>query len=123
MLSKPPSKTLTRQSPSEKDIIGLINEKVGQPLFETSIRLLLISDREENISEKVSSISSSFSSFSSSEYQSITTRKHLGLGAINKLLFFSFRKRLTLFNKSYFSVSEISSFSISLLPILFLPKT
>lgn len=109
MLSKPPSKTLNRQSPSEKDIIGLINEKVEQPLFETSIRLLLISDREENISEKISSISSSFSSFSSSEYQSITSNKHLGLGVINKVLFFAFKKRLTIFNKSYLSVSEISS--------------
>jgi hypothetical protein len=109
MLSNPPSKTLNRQSISEKDIVGLINEKVEQPLFETSIRLLLISDREENISERVSSISSSFSSFSSSEYQSITSKKHLGLGIINKLLFFAFRKRLTFLNKSYFSVSEISS--------------
>jgi GTPase SAR1 family protein len=109
MLSKPPSKTLNRQSPSEKDIIGLINEKVEQPLFETSIRLLLISDHEENISERANSISSSFSSFSSSEYQSITSKKHLGLGAMDKLIFFSFKNRLTLLNKSYLSVSEISS--------------
>ncbi len=109
MLSRPPSKTLNRQSPSEKDIIGLINEKVEQPLFETSIRLLLISDRGENISEKVSSITSSFSSFSSSEYQSITTKKHLGLRVMDKLIFFSFKNRLTLLSKSYFSVSEISS--------------
>ncbi len=107
ILSRPPSKTLNRQSPSEKDIIGLINEKVEQPLFETSIRLLLISDREENISEKVSSISSSFSSFSTSEYQSITAKKHFGV--MDSLLFFFFKKRLTLFNKSYLSVSEISS--------------
>ena len=109
MLSRPPSKTLNRQSPSEKDIIALINEKVGQPLFETSIRLLLVSDREENISERVSSISSSFSSFSSSEYQSITSKKHLGLGVMDKLIFFSFKNRMTLLNKSYLSVSEISS--------------
>jgi len=109
MLSKPPSKTLKGQSPSEKDIIGLINEKVGQSLFETSIRLLLVSDNEKNISERVSSISSSFSSFSSSEYQSITSRKHWNFGIINRLLFFSFKNRLTLLNKSYFSVSEISS--------------
>ncbi len=109
ILSRPPSKTLNRQSPSEKDIIALINEKVEQPLFETSIRLLLISDREENISEKISSVSSSFSSFSTSEYQSITSKKHLDLRVINRLLYFSFKKRLTLLNKSYLSVSEISS--------------
>jgi len=95
MLSGPPSKTLNRQSLSEKDIVGLINEKVQQPLFETSIRLLLISDREENISERVNSISSSFSSFSSSEYQSIVSKKHLGLEIINRLLYFFFRKRFT----------------------------
>lgn len=109
MLSRPPSKTLNRQSPSEKDIIGLINEKVQQPLFETSIRLLLISNQVENISERVSSIKSSFSSFSSSEYQSITSKKHLGLGMMNKLISFSFKNRLTIFNKSFLSVSEISS--------------
>lgn len=109
MLSRPPSKTLNRQSPSEKEIIALINEKVGQPLFETSIRLLLILDNEKNIFERISSISSSFSSFSSSEYQSITTKKHLDITYINRLLFFAFSKRLAIFNKSYFSVSEISS--------------
>ena len=109
MLSRAPSRTLNRQSPSEKDIISLINEKVQQPLFETSIRLLLISDNSKSISEKISSISSSFSSFSSSQYQSITTKKHLNLEIINKILFFSFRKRLTLFNKSFLSVAEISS--------------
>lgn len=109
VLSNPPSKTLNRQSMSEKDIVGLINEKVQQPLFETSIKLLLISDREENISEKANSISSSFSSFSSSEYQSITSKKHLGLGIMERLIFFSFRNRLTFLNKSYLSVSEISS--------------
>ena len=107
ILSRPPSKTLNRQSTSEKEIIDLINEKVAQPLFETLIRLLLISDREEKIDERVNSISSSFSSFSSSEYQSIITRKHFGL--TDRLLFFTFSKRLTLLNKSYFSVAEISS--------------
>ena len=109
MLSRVPSRTLNRQSPSEKDIISLINEKVQQPLFETSIRLFLISDNNKSISEKISSISSSFSSFSSSQYQSIITKKHLNLEIINKMLFLGFRKRLTLFNKSFLSVAEISS--------------
>lgn len=109
MLSRPPSKTLSRQSPSEKEILALINEKVGQPLFETSIRLLLISDNDRNISERISSISSSFSSFSSSEFQSIVSRKHLRWGLIDKLISFSLRNRLTLLNKSFLSVAEISS--------------
>ncbi len=109
MLSRPPSGTLNRQSLSEKDIIGLINEKVQQPLFETTIRVLIISDSNKNISEKLSSINSSFSSFSSLGYQSIVSNKRLNWEIISRMLFLEFKKRLILMNKSFFSTSEISS--------------
>lgn len=108
-LSRTPSKTIERQSTSEKDIIGSIEEKIKQPLFNTSLRLLLISDNRENISERLSGMNSSFTSFSSSDYQSITFRKYLNLKLMNNLLLFSFKRRLSLLNKSFLSISEISS--------------
>lgn len=108
-LSRAPSKTVERQSSSEKNIIESIEEKIKQPLFNTSLRLLLISDNKENISERLSGMSSSFTSFSASDYQSITFQKYLNLKLMNRLLLFSFKKRLSILSKSFLSISEISS--------------
>ncbi len=108
-LSKAPSKNIERQSSSEKNLVESIEEKVKQPLFETSIRLLLVSNSKENISDRLSGVNSSFGTFSLSDYQSISQNKYPNIGYINKLLFFAFQKRLTLLNKSFLSVSEISS--------------
>ena len=107
--SKAPNKNIERQSSPEKNLVESIEEKIKQPLFQTSIRLLLISDDKEGIAERLSGINSSFASFSSSDYQSISSKKYFNLELINKLLFFAFQKRLTLLNKSFLSVSEISS--------------
>jgi hypothetical protein len=108
-LSRSPSKTIIRHSSYEKNIIESIEEKNRQPLFKTSLRLLLISENNEDISERLSGISSSFASFASSEYQSITFRKYLNLKLMNKLQLFSFKKRLSIMSKSFLSVSEVSS--------------
>ncbi len=108
-LSKAPSKNIERQSSPEKNLVESIEEKVKQPLFETSIRLLLVSESKENISDRLSGVNSSFETFSLSDYQSISQNKYPNIGYVNKLLFYSFRKRLPLMNKSVFSSSEISS--------------
>lgn len=109
LISKAPSKSIERQSSSKQNVIESIEEKIKQPLFDASIRILLVSDNKEAISEKLSGISSSFASFTSSDYQSITSGRHLSIDIITKLNFFSFKKRLMLFNKSFLSVSEVSS--------------
>ncbi len=109
LLSKAPSIRLESKSPSEGYILDLIEEKVKQPVFETSIRLLLVSDSKENISDRLNGVNSSFETFSLSDYQSISQNKYPNIRYINKLLFFAFRKRLPLMNKSVFSSSEISS--------------
>jgi len=108
-LSRAPNKTIERQSSSEQKIIESIEEKIKQPLFETSIRLLLISDNKESISDRLNGISSSFATFSSSDYQSLIPKKYLDIEFINRILFFGFRKRLSLINKSLLSVAEVSS--------------
>ena len=109
ILSKAPSNNIERQSVSEKDIAAQIQEKIQQPLFETSIRALLISDKKENIGERLSGISSSFATFSSFDYQSLTAKKYPGFEFINRLMYFAFQKRLALLGRSILSVSEVSS--------------
>ncbi len=109
LLSIAPSKTIERQSSSEKKIIESVEEKIKQPLFNTSLRVFLISDSNKNISERLSGINSSFTSFSASNYQSIASRKYLNIKFMKNVLLFSFKKRLSLLNKSFLSISEISS--------------
>ena len=109
ILSKAPSRPLSHSSNAERAIINLIEEKIKQPLFEVTIRLLFISDSKASISEKITGLSSSFSTFSQGSFQSITSKKYLNLKKINSLLYFAFKKRLPLFSKSVFSSSEVSS--------------
>lgn len=108
-LSKPPGKRLESKSSSEKDIVELIEEKIKQPLFETSIRLLVISDNKDNLNEKLSGVSSSLSTFSLSDYQSIKQIKYPNIKYLNKIIFNSFKKRLPLINTLILSTSEVSS--------------
>ena len=108
ILSKAPSKGLEKKSFSENGIIELIEEKIKQPLFETTLRLLIISDNKENISEKITGIISSLASFSLSDYQSLISTKNIKLKQFKKLLYNAFKNRLPLISTSVFSSSEIS---------------
>lgn len=93
----------------EQDLIREINAKVNQPLFETTIRLLLVVKDKKDLGERASGFKSSFAAFSASGHQSIVGVRRLNINIIRKTSYFLFSKRLNILSKkSLLSVSEIS---------------
>ena len=103
--SKPKSDRI--KTPFENELIESINSKINQPLFETTIRVLVVVKNNQKLTERVSGFASSFASFANHGYQSIVVKKNPKL--IKKMLFISFKKRMfVLSKKSHISVSEAS---------------
>lgn len=96
----------------EQETIKSVQEKIDQPLFETSIRLLvLVKDKHEQ-KERIKGFISSLAVFSVPKYQSLKLKFNFLLLLIDEIRLFTFRKRLLslLFNNSssLLSVSEVS---------------
>ncbi|HLL60474.1 MAG TPA: TraM recognition domain-containing protein, partial [Candidatus Nitrosocosmicus sp.] len=104
-----PLRTLTR---FEQETIQSIEEKIDQPLFETSIRLLVKVDDKQNEHERVNGFISSLGNYNVSGYQSIVKAKLLPDFIYGKVRALSFKKRLlSLFTNSgssLLSASEIA---------------
>jgi len=97
------------KSVSEMEIVNSIDSKINQPLFKTSIRLLMVFKDKDNLREREQGFKSSFATFSSSGYQALVTKRYLNIDRIKKYLFFLFKKRLLLLTKtSALSISEVS---------------
>ncbi len=100
-------------NPYEQELLQIVKEKIDQPLFETSIRMLVITKEPEEFDSRVSGLIASFGAMSSA-YQSIATKSSLlpRSVAIN-LRLNQFKRRLLsnnfMFNQNpILSVSEIS---------------
>jgi len=103
-------RSIKNVSSFEQELISSIKNKVEQPLFESSIRLLVKVSNKTEASERLRGFRSSLASFSGHEGQSIRQVKRLRLSLMNRLQVFAFQKRLPLpFSKSLLSVSELSS--------------
>lgn len=97
------------KSPSEMEIVSSIDSKINQPLFKTTIRLLMAFKDNDDLSERIQGFKSSFSTFSSTGYQSLVTKRFLNIDKVRKYLFYSFKKRILSPTKtSILSISEIS---------------
>lgn len=97
------------KSPSEMEIVKSIDTKINQPMFETTIRLLMVFKDKDALQEREQGFKSSFSAFSSNGYQSLTAKRYLNIDKVKKYLFFLFKKRLQSFTKtSMLSISEVS---------------
>lgn len=109
LISRAPNKTTGTRTLFEQELIHSIDVKIDQPLFETTIRLLLVFKDKGSLTERAQGLKSSFATFSTSGYQSIKPKRYFNLDYIRKYLFFVFRKRLLSYtNKSLLSVSEVS---------------
>lgn len=87
----------------------LIKEKLDQPLFNASLRLLVAGHNKSEISRRKRGIISSLASFNNSEYQSIIPFEIIKLNFAKKIKLFFFRQRLLgMFNKSILSASEMA---------------
>jgi hypothetical protein len=103
--SKPKSDRI--RTPFENELVESINSKINQPLFEATIRVLVVVKNSQNLGERISGFASSFATFANHGHQSIVIKKNPKF--IKKLLFISFKKRIFgLSTKSHISVSEAS---------------
>lgn len=111
--TQPPRVKPTRiLSTFEQETIKSVQEKIDQPLFETSIRLLvLVKDKHEQ-KERIKGFISSLAVFSVPKYQSLKLKFNFLPVLTDRIRLFAFRKRLLslLFNNSssLLSVSEVS---------------
>jgi hypothetical protein len=78
--------------PHEQEVIQSIQGKIAQPLFTSSIRLLVIAKDKQELKERISGFNSSLSTFSVINYQSLWTKK--SIFNLKKLKAWMFKERL-----------------------------
>lgn len=95
----------------EEEVIGSIHEKINQPLFETTIRALVIMNNTHTQKKRIQEIRSALATFSVPKYQSFQTKQLSIFPYVNKIPLLLFKnRRLSLFannSPSLLSVSEI----------------
>src|SRR3989338_6383066 len=97
------------KSPSEMETVSMIDSKINQPLFETTIRLLIVFKDKDDLIDRERGFKSSFSTFSSNGYQTLTTKKYLNINKVKRFLFLVFKKRLlSPLGSSVLSIAEVS---------------
>ncbi len=64
-------------SPYEQEIIESIKEKIGQPLFNVAIRLLVIAKDKKELKERISGFSSSLRTFAVPGYQELRLKRSI----------------------------------------------
>jgi len=96
-------------NPYQQELEQQVKAKLDQPLFTTSLRLLVISPNQKNLYQKGRGFVSALSSFSNSGYQAIVSTMKLKLKLLNKLKQHLFTNRLLKpFGNLILSSSEIS---------------
>ena len=79
-------------NPYEQELQTVIKEKIGQHLFETSIRVLIIAKSKEELEERAEGLYSSFGPFTS-PYQGLTVKRAFPRSYVSKKRLLSFRQR------------------------------
>jgi len=78
----------------EQEVISSVQEKIDQPLFETSIRTLVFVKGKEKQNQRLQGLRSSLAVFSVPKYQSFAMKYTYPVNYVKKLQLFLFRKRL-----------------------------
>jgi len=102
-----PSRTL---SAFELEIMEQMHQKLNQPLFRVSLRVLVMAESPQAAREKLNAIKSSLQSYSSPPYQALASR--VSVSALDKRRLYAFKHRLpALFTRHsmVLSASEIAS--------------
>ena len=100
-----PARTLTT---FEQETIKSIQEKIDQPLFKTTIRLLIKVKSKEEEHERIDGLISSFDNFTVPGYQSFVKKHLLSDVLFNRIRQFTFMKRLLSMDSFLLSASEIA---------------
>ena len=96
-------------NPYQNELEILIKEKLDQPLFIASLRLMVDTKSAAENAKKRRGFLSAFSAFNNAGYQSLTSIRYPSLKLLEKLTLFAFKKRvLGLLQSPTLSISEIS---------------
>ena len=86
----------------------LLKNKLDQPLFSSSIRLLVIGDTQDEVRNRIRGFISALSTFSTT-YQSFTSYLNFRYTLIQQIKLYLFKNRLlTFFGRSILSTSEVA---------------
>jgi len=107
-----PAKPARVLSSFEEEAITSVQEKIDQSLFETTIRVLVAVKNKTDQKERMRGFVSSLATFSVPKYQSLNKKNDFLPLLIDKIRYFTFRKRLLSLlsnsSSSILSVSEIA---------------
>lgn len=78
-------RALKTKSLSEMEVVNSIDSKINQPLFETTIRLLMAFKEKSELLEREQGFKSSFSTYALPGYQSLVTKKYLPLQKVKQV--------------------------------------
>lgn len=93
----------------QKELEEIIKDKLDQPLFKTSLRLLVVSKSHTKQNRRIKGFVSALSSFNNSNYQSLITFFNFKHGLIKQTKAYLFRNRLlNLLGNSVLSASEVA---------------
>ncbi|MDD4027189.1 MAG: DUF87 domain-containing protein, partial [Candidatus Shapirobacteria bacterium] len=93
----------------QQELETQIKSKLDQPLFVSTIRLLVTSPSKKTRKLRVKGVLASLESFSNLNYQSLRKKRQLNFSFIKLFNLFLFKNRLhRLFNKSFLSVTEVA---------------
>ncbi len=79
-------------NPYEQELETVVREKIGQHLFESSVRVLIVTKSKEKLEERAEGLYSSFGPFTS-PYQGLTVRRTFPRSYVSKKRLLSFRQR------------------------------
>jgi Type IV secretion-system coupling protein DNA-binding domain len=105
-------------TPSQQAIYTQVNEKLQQPLFEASMRLLVIANNNEQLGERMNAINAALGTFDNAGYQQLFVKQHQLLfnlpqniqRYIKKISLFFFKNRLLgYWENLILSASEVAS--------------
>jgi ABC-type multidrug transport system fused ATPase/permease subunit len=105
--SKLPKSGNIEQSTTDKEISETIKAKIGKPLYETSIRALLVLEKQE-IPARSKGIISSFATFLHSSGQSLVSKSILPINLVRKYREWQFVNRFS-GHPVYLSASELAA--------------
>ncbi len=93
----------------QQELETQIKSKLDQPLFISTLRLLVISPSKKARKLRVKGVLASLESFSNLNYQSLRKKRQINFSFIKLFNLFLFKNRLhRFFNKSFLSVAEVA---------------
>ncbi len=108
-LKLPFAKTKRTSNAYQKELEKMVKEKLDQPLFTASLRLLVVGERKEKMQKRARGFISALSTFNNLGYQSLVSFLNAKSSLVKRLKAFMFKNRLLgFFGNSVLSTSEVS---------------